>query len=169
MATLSFFATHPDVAERETRSLTIQGHLTLPDDEYAFLEFYCDDPTCDCRRVTIRVISRKTEGQQTFATISYGWGSLSHYLKRSGNRALAAQQTGTILDPINPQSPHAPALLEFFNRMLADTAYEARLRQHYDLVKQTAQSHMAHSQTVRCESQARATFHARPRPRQKRR
>ena len=35
----------------ETRVLTIRGHPVLPDDEYALLESFCDDPRCTCRRV----------------------------------------------------------------------------------------------------------------------
>ncbi len=31
----------------------------LPDDDYGFLEAYCNDENCDCRRVFFNVISRK--------------------------------------------------------------------------------------------------------------
>ena len=42
----------PEIGFRETRSVTLpadSGH-DLPADAYAFLEMYCADAGCDCRR-----------------------------------------------------------------------------------------------------------------------
>jgi hypothetical protein len=43
----------PELAGRETRSVTVPpgSPLGLPPGEYGFLETYCDEPGCDCRRV----------------------------------------------------------------------------------------------------------------------
>jgi hypothetical protein len=35
----------------------------LPADEYVYLEFYCEDRECDCRRVFLQVISRGQPGK----------------------------------------------------------------------------------------------------------
>ncbi|MBA3441078.1 MAG: hypothetical protein H0T92_14530 [Pyrinomonadaceae bacterium] len=40
-----------DLAWQETRTITVCGRDELPDGEYAFVESYCDEASCDCRRV----------------------------------------------------------------------------------------------------------------------
>jgi hypothetical protein len=50
----------PQQGTAETRVLTTRGHPVLPDDEYALLESSCVDPGCDCRRVMLNVIGRRT-------------------------------------------------------------------------------------------------------------
>lgn len=87
----------------------------LPDGEYAFVEFYCDDPKCDCRRVLIQVWTQKT-GQKSWATIGYGWEDEAYYSKSAG--AKHEDMKGPALDPINPQSPYAQTLLLFFKEFL---------------------------------------------------
>ena len=113
----------PDQATRETRVLTVRGFPTLPDDEYGILEAYCDDPPCYCRRVMLNVVSRWR--QSCVATISYGFDR---------DDELA----GPFLDPLNPQSEHAEAILELVCDVLADPAYVARLQAHYFQVKGAA-------------------------------
>lgn len=48
-----FHSRFPDVAERETRTVTVidSSDFNLPPAHYSFLEMFCDDPGCDCRRV----------------------------------------------------------------------------------------------------------------------
>src|ERR1039458_3144226 len=48
-----FMERFPEVGARETRSATVTQRQDLPDGEYGFLELYCDEPGCDCRRATI--------------------------------------------------------------------------------------------------------------------
>jgi hypothetical protein len=40
---------------------------------------YCDEPGCDCRRVTINVLRPETGWGKVWATISYGWESTDFY------------------------------------------------------------------------------------------
>ena len=134
MAVTAFDFYFPEIARLETRSATMRDDPHLPDGDYGFVEFYCDDPACDCQRVIIEVISRRTEKAE--ATISYGWGTLRHYEKWIGDRATAKQMVGLSLDPLHPQSRYAPALLKLFEWVLQDKAYEARLKQHYALMKE---------------------------------
>lgn len=46
-----FYERFKEIAMRETRSITIRNSPDLPDDEYGFLELYCNDENCDCQRV----------------------------------------------------------------------------------------------------------------------
>ena len=65
----------PELAPKETRTITIlrDGDYDLPGDEYAYVESFCDEPGCDCRRVFLVVYSSKRN--QMVAVIAYGWES----------------------------------------------------------------------------------------------
>lgn len=129
-----FYERFRELAFRETRSVTIRGRRDLPDGEYGFLESYCADPHCDCRRVLINVVT-PTTGPKIWATINYGWESLEFYEKWMGNKELARDCQGATLDRLNPQTEFAPALLELFKRVLQDHTYVERLKRHYGLFK----------------------------------
>lgn len=121
---------YPELALAETRTVATKGYPGLPDDEYALLEAYCLDPKCDCRRVMLNVTSRReTEmGKMRYlASIGYAFDR-------------DAEFPGPELDPLNPQSQHAGALLELVEQILADPAYVARLERHYRLAKEAASS-----------------------------
>jgi hypothetical protein len=114
----------PQQATAEVRVITLLRHPTLPDDEYALVESYCDDPACHCRRVLLSVVGRRA--MTALASIGYGFD-------RDGEWA------GPFLDPLNPQSRHADALLELVRQLaLTDPAYVARLEAHYYQVKGAA-------------------------------
>jgi hypothetical protein len=58
----------PGVAE--TRSVTVTNTSGLPDEEYGWLELFCDEPGCDCRRVIIDVLRPETGWSKILATIN---------------------------------------------------------------------------------------------------
>ena len=117
---IPFAQVFPQQGTAETRVLTVSGHSTLPDDEYALVEAYCDDPACDCRRCMLNVLAHRQ--QRVLASISYGFDRDGEY-------------PGPFLDPLNPQSAHAAALLALVTPVLADGAYRARLEAHYHQLK----------------------------------
>lgn len=126
MSLVPFFRFFPELALAETRTLTIQGHNLLPDDDYALVEFYCPDPTCDCRRVILNVVARHVAGQDTLAAISFAFDR-------------DAEFAGPSLDPPNRQTFYAKALLDLVTSYLErEPAYVARLESHYRQVKQAA-------------------------------
>ena len=108
----------------------------LPAGEYGFLELYCNEPTCDCRRVLFQVC-RADRPNKVLATINYGWESEDFYANwLHGDRESARELAEGTLDPLNPQSKFSPALLEFFRQiLLQDRAYIDRLRRHYQMFK----------------------------------
>ena len=128
-----------DLAFAETRTVLVPDRPGLPAGTYAFLELYCDEPDCDCRRVIIRVVSHGTV-PKVWATINYGWESTEYYRTWIPSAEDARQFTGAWLDPLNPQTEHAPALLELFRWVLTDESYVARLKRHYDLFKKAVRS-----------------------------
>lgn len=114
------FALVSPTAGEQVRVATTRGHADLPDGEYGFFEWYCPEVGCHCRRVMLNVIAKQET--RTLASISYGFD-------REGEFA------GPFLDPMNPQSPLAPALLILARQILADANYVARLEAHYYQVK----------------------------------
>ena len=116
----------PELAGRETRSMSISppGLAGIPPGRYEFVESYCQDPDCDCRRVLINVIGE--EQGRVVATIS-------HSFEPPRRNALVREQT--FLDPINPQSKWSKALLEVFLTQVLDDVYADRLVRHYEAVK----------------------------------
>lgn len=130
----AFFAKFPEIAINETRTIFVKGGSDIPDGEYGFIETYCEDTACDCRRVLIQVLSPQTPGK-VWATINYGWESLEFYEKWFTNKDLAKECMGATLDPLNPQSKYAHKLLEIFNHIVLDKEYIERLKRHYSMFK----------------------------------
>ncbi len=114
-----FYQLFPKLAETELRTATFApGSGTgLPGGRYGFVEAYCDEMGCDCRRVMIGVYSEQERGY--VAHINLGFDSDD-------------EMAGPFLDPLDPQGPQAEELLAFFTDMInRDPAYLARLQRHY--------------------------------------
>ena len=120
MAMVAFHEYFPELAQKEVRSAILKDEGELPEDEYMFVESYCDEPDCDCRRVLLNVMSRKR--QKFEAVISYGFD-------RNGD------MPGPFLDPINPLGEYAEAVLGLSKFVLSDLRYVARLERHYQMFK----------------------------------
>ena len=75
----SFPIHFPEIAAEEIRIITFLRKGQLPIGSYAFINSYCADKECDCRRTFITVFKKKGETfkQGPLATISYGWKTLS--------------------------------------------------------------------------------------------
>lgn len=139
MRIIPFSAKFADLAWQETRTITVCGRDELPDGEYAFVESYCDEASCDCRRVMLTVLGR-TSGARVWATISYGWESEQFYERWVGRAVEGANTKGPYLDPLNPQSRYADVLLAMFEYVLTDLAYVERLERHYRMFKAVAKN-----------------------------
>jgi hypothetical protein len=121
-----FFQVEPDLAAKETRTaILFEPRDGIPAGSYGFIESYCPDPDCDCRRAMINVVEEK-QPTQYLASIGYGFD-------RDGENA------GPYLDLLNEQCPYAEALMRLVERVaLSDAGYVARLERHYDLVRRAA-------------------------------
>ncbi len=130
----------PEIAVRETRSiaLTEDFHKDLPSDDYAFLEMYCSDSDCDCRRVYFQVIAASDPGV-VLAVISWGWESLAFYRKWGrypGAAKDAKMMKGPVLAPLTEQSALASALLELVKSvLLSSPEYAERIKRHYTMFR----------------------------------
>ncbi len=129
----------PEADDGEMLVLHIkESGLSLPPGEYGFFEWYCDDPGCDCRRTVLRVISPQHPGR-ILATLNYGWESPAFYTEwMHGDTEAGLEITSACLDPINPQSELADALLDGFRDYVRrDACYPQQLQRHYELFKST--------------------------------
>ena len=127
----------PEADDGEMLVLHIkESGLPLPPGEYGFFEWYCDDPGCDCRRTVLRVLSPQHPGR-ILATLNYGWEREAFYTEwMHGDEEAGLEITSACLDPINPQSELADALLDGFRDYLRrDAYYPQQLQRHYELFK----------------------------------
>jgi len=70
----------------------------IPKGSYGYLECYCTEPACDCRRVTVVVLNEKMKQK---AVICFGFDGKGPF-------------AGPYLDSSDYQAPYAPELLDFF-------------------------------------------------------
>lgn len=133
-----FHSRFPDVAEHETRSVTVlkPSKFNLPPARYVFLEMFCDEPGCDCCRVFFSVVSSLRK--EVEAVIAWGWEEREFYVKWMGDDdpLIIDDLKGPVLNLASPQSNLAPALLDLFREyLLQDTAYIVRVKRHYDMFR----------------------------------
>lgn len=119
----------PDLAEREQRSWVVPpaDPSGLPADTYTLVEFYCDEPRCDCRRAILHIYSRRTRDVVA---------SINHAFDPPDPQDPYAEPEQTFLDPLNPQSSLSYPLLALFHEMnREDPALLERLEHHYHLMR----------------------------------
>jgi hypothetical protein len=138
MAFQMFFHLFPDIGLNETRSVVILPGTDekLPPDEYGFLESYCNDPGCDCRRVYFNVITPTSSAP--LAVISWGWEDLEFYRKWSkfSPDDISKERRGPILAPMAPTTPLSEPLLALFEEvLLQDPAFIERIKRHYAMFR----------------------------------
>jgi hypothetical protein len=128
-----------DLAARETRSLRVlDGGGDLPVGEYTLLEWFCEEPECDCRRVLVQVVPAGRP-KEVLAVINYGWESAEFYTQRMDGDSKAGNEiVNASLDPLHQQCVYSDHLLELFRDVVqTDPDYVARLARHYKLFKST--------------------------------
>jgi len=140
MAYSLFQSRFPEVAERETGTVTVidSSSFNLPQASYYFLEMFCDEPGCDCRRVFFSVVSSLENDIK--AVIAWGWEDKTFYCKWMGSNDpdIIKDLMGPELNLTSPQSDLAPALLKLFQRvLLQDGDYIERVKQHYAMFRKT--------------------------------
>ena len=134
----AFHELFPERAAEETRSIILEKEKRsdglLSEGKYSFLEMFCNERGCDCRRVMFYVVSDCDEQRRVKAVIAWGWESRHFYRKwfRSDDPEMLATLKGPTLNVGSPQSKLAPALLDLVREvLLQDPAYVERVKSHY--------------------------------------
>ena len=134
-----FSSYFPDVAERETRMIILKdgSPFGLPSVEYAFLEMYCDEKGCDCRRVFWSVFT--SQRMDIAAVIAYGWEPEDFYAKWLGedDPLVIKELKGPSLNTTSPQSDLAPGILKLVEDVLLnDSSYIERVKAPYKMFRE---------------------------------
>jgi hypothetical protein len=134
---IPFHTRCPEEAARATFGFVIPPEGVLPAGEYAFVEWYCEDPACDCRRAFLEVVPRG-QPRPVLASINFGWESRAFYQRKMPYDPKAPREiTEGSLDPINLQSPLAPEVLKVFRQVVAEGQIAGHLKRHYRAFKAT--------------------------------
>jgi len=138
MSYAMFHQYFPEIAKTETRSVTVfpDSDTNLPAGNYGFLEMFCDEPGCDCRRVFFSVVSERTKDVE--AVIAYGWENRQFYVDwlKDDDPDIIKDLQGPVLNLCSPQSRLAPALLSLAQKvLLQDEDYIDRIKRHYRMFR----------------------------------
>ncbi len=116
----------------QVRTVRITSSPQLPDGEYCFLDMYCTDPSCDCRKTMIRVL----HNGEAVSIINYGWESPSYYKQWFGadQDEDVPPMHGASIDITSPDKVSPRGMLGLFKALLDERWIEA-FRKHYKAVK----------------------------------
>jgi hypothetical protein len=105
-----------------------KAYRSLPEGNYALIEFYCANPDCDCQGGAVEVLAlddiNKSNSDSTLALIDFSWGNkLNHSWKFR-------------LHNDSPKTRMAKTLLKCFKiKVKQDKNYADSLIKHYQMVK----------------------------------
>lgn len=117
----------------QIRTVSIADSPLLPDGEYQFIDMYCADPSCDCRKTMIQVLH---EGKLV-SIINYGWESSDFYKRWMGSESAEEwmpQMQGASIDISSPDRVSAKGILSLFNSLL-DEKWIGMFKTYYNTVK----------------------------------
>ncbi len=117
----------------QVRTVGLKGSRQLPDGDYMFVDAYCTDPCCDCRKTMIMVYHNDVH----VSTISFGWESAAFYQEWMGTSSeddIVMPMSGASIDITSPDGVSPGGMLAFF-RALLDDNWIARFKTHYAGVK----------------------------------
>ena len=114
------------------RTVGLRDSPQLPDGDYTFIDMYCTDPTCDCRKTMIQVMR---DGIHV-ATINFGWESPEFYKQWMSGYLDESMPPlhGATIDLTSPDKVSSQGILAFFNALL-DQKWISIIKNHYNAVK----------------------------------
>ncbi len=138
MEFIPFFHKCPETSKTETREtiLTEDNQYGLPPGEYAYMESYCGDAKCDCRKVMINVVRvdrNNDNNSRIIATIGFGWEDVGYYTKwLYGDSETAKEMKEANLEVGAQQSKYSDACLDLVkNACVNDEKFMERVKKHY--------------------------------------
>lgn len=126
----------------ETLTVTFRDHPNIPPDSYAFYEYFCPDPECDCNMVMLGVVTEKLNKQVAMLVYLFD------------PEDVEPGQPNPCMD-YTFQAPYSEHLRDWLAGYLQeDPSYLERLKRHYRQVREAASdpAHPAHSIYLEWES-----------------
>lgn len=119
-------------AAHQVRTVGLRDSRQLPDGDYRFVDTYCTDPSCDCRKTMILVYRKDVH----VSTINFGWEPQSFYQEWMGSKddRISEGMSGASIDITSPDGVPGRGMLAFFMALL-DENWIRRFRAHYAAVK----------------------------------
>jgi hypothetical protein len=117
----------------QVRTVGLRDSPHLPDGDYRFVDMYCTDPSCDCRKTMIRVY----RNDKHVSTINYGWESKAFYREWMGQSPEDDNElsmSGASVDITSPDGVSPIGMLLFFQALLNES-WIAKFKTHYASVK----------------------------------
>jgi len=117
----------------QVRTVSIKQSPQLPDGEYSFIDMYCSDTKCDCRKTMIQVLYNG----KLVSVINYGWESAIYYENWMGSSAKdnsMPKMNGASIDITSPNLVNTDGMLALFSALLNET-WITKFKHHYDEVK----------------------------------
>ena len=114
------------------RTVGLRDSPQLPDGDYTFIDMYCTDPSCDCRKTMIQVMHDDIH----VATINFGWESPEFYQQWMGGDIDESMPPlhGATIDITSPNKVSPQGILALFNALL-DQKWISIMQDHYSAVK----------------------------------
>lgn len=120
--------------ETPVRHITIADDPILPSGEYEFVDFYCTDKNCDCRKTIIQIFHRN----KIVSIVSFGWEKPAFYLrwqKSMKDLQLAKEMSGLSIDFSSPDRVSPQGILSLMNHLL-DEKWIGILKDNYRRIRQ---------------------------------
>lgn len=133
---LSFDALFPEQAHLD-KCLLVLSDVEPPElaGSYNVSDLYCQDPSCNCQKVSLVVFDDKGK---IHATIAYGWKSKTFYRKWGLDVEVIPSLTQGFLDPWAQQTPNANLFLKaFWCTAKNNPRFISRIKRRYALFKKT--------------------------------
>ena len=121
--------------ECQIRTAVLAADPYLPSGEYAFLDTYCTDNTCDCRKTIIQIFHDK----KLVSIVSFGWVDPKFYLrwlKSTRDRQLAKEMSGVSIDFSSPDIVSRQGILLLVNHLM-DKNWISKIKENYRLIRKT--------------------------------
>lgn len=124
--------------DHQVRTVVINADPHLPDGEYCFVDSYCTEPGCDCRKTIIQVF----HDDERVSIVSYGWESAKFYtawMKPLKDPKLAREMSGLSVDILGPDLVSPKDILTFMNRLMDET-WIAKIKESYRRIREIVET-----------------------------
>ncbi len=119
--------------ECQIRTVVLTADSYLPPGEYTFIDTYCTDNTCDCRKTIIQIF----HDEKLVSIVSYGWENPKFYLRwlcSTRDLEFAKEMSGVSIDPSSPDRVSPQGILLLVNHLM-DPKWISILKENYRLIR----------------------------------